>query len=1070
MDTDDPYSDAPVRPGSPGSEDTADEAVVDLGDADSAVPPVVAVIVAHDPGPGFEDVLRSFADQDYPALSVLVVDAGSSRDQSPRVAAVLPDAYIRRVPDNPGYAAAANEVLQVVDGAAFFLLCHDDAALAPDAVRLLVEEAYRSNAGVVGPKLVQWDDPTRLLQVGLLIDKTGYPLAPVEPGELDQEQHDAVHDVFCVPGAVTLVRADLFSALGGYDPAISVLGEDLDLCWRAQVAGARVLVAPAAVARHVQALDRRPGFSPDRRRALALRHRLRTVLTCYGRWHRLRVLPQAAVFAVGEMLYVFVAGHRRVAGDIAGAWRWNWRNRRDIVAARRRLASVRTVSDHDVRRLQIRGSARITAFLRGQVGAGEDRVRSLRRSADDVAEVLRHGPRRVAVVAWVVLAAVLVVGSRQYLVGHDPSLLDLPPLPTRPWPLLAEWLSGWRDAGLGSEAPAPTAFGLLGVAGSFLLGAMALLRTLLIAVPLAAGPIGVARIAGASGSRRAGWVAAVAYAAMPVPYNALAEGRWGGLVLWGATPWILARLVAASRDEPFQAALVGGWRSRLGLGLLLAVVVALVPIGIVLPTLLAVAVVVGGVVAGRLRGAGRVLSLAVSGTLVGIALHLPWTLDFVVPDATWAALGGVTPAGPSPSVAALLRFESGPLGAAPLGWAFLVAAALPLVIGRAWRFGWAVRYWFVALAGFALAFAGGLDDLPVSAGPIELGLAPAACGLALATALGVVAFEVDLPGYRFGWHQLLALGSACALVLGCVPALVGALGGRWEAPNEGVRGVLSFLDEEQETAGPFRTLWLGDPAVLPLAGWELRKGVAWATTDDGNPNVLDRWPGSPDGTTRLVADAVNLAVGNETSRLGRLLAPMAVRYVVVVEADAPLADPTQRRLAPPELIDAFGAQLDLSEVEVDAGLHVFRNTAWFPARARLQSGEDVSAADGYFAAAHASDFGDAPAVLRDVDGYTRFEGAFPGPGELWWSASSSPNWSLDVAGEAAPRREAFGWGNAFTVEADGDATLSYSTPIYRQLVLAVQAALWTFCALTLARARRRDRATAESRRMTGVTV
>jgi len=46
------------------------------------------------------------------------------------------------------------------------------------------------------------------------------------------------------------VRADLFSTLRGFDPLITLLGEDLDLCWRAQVAGARIVVAPLAKVAH----------------------------------------------------------------------------------------------------------------------------------------------------------------------------------------------------------------------------------------------------------------------------------------------------------------------------------------------------------------------------------------------------------------------------------------------------------------------------------------------------------------------------------------------------------------------------------------------------------------------------------------------------------------------------------------------------------------------------------------------------------------------------------------------------------------------------------------------------
>ena len=118
------------------------------------------------------------------------------------------------------------------------------------------------------PKLVSWDDPDRLLHVGMAVDKGGAVVDRVEPGEVDHGQHDAVRDVFLAPGGCTLVRADLFAELGGFDPDVFVMGEDLDLCWRAQIAGARVLVAPQARVRHLELLAsgrrRLPDCGPGR--------------------------------------------------------------------------------------------------------------------------------------------------------------------------------------------------------------------------------------------------------------------------------------------------------------------------------------------------------------------------------------------------------------------------------------------------------------------------------------------------------------------------------------------------------------------------------------------------------------------------------------------------------------------------------------------------------------------------------------------------------------------------------------------------------------------------------------
>src|SRR5437763_13038819 len=128
-------------------------------DPQPQAPSVVAVVVAADPGPWLEDTLTALGDQDYPNLSVLVLDAGTGRDPTPRIAEVLPDAYVRKVSGRPSFGEAANEALAAVEGAAFFLFCHDDAAPDAEAIRLLVEEALRSNAGIVGPKLVEWNRP-----------------------------------------------------------------------------------------------------------------------------------------------------------------------------------------------------------------------------------------------------------------------------------------------------------------------------------------------------------------------------------------------------------------------------------------------------------------------------------------------------------------------------------------------------------------------------------------------------------------------------------------------------------------------------------------------------------------------------------------------------------------------------------------------------------------------------------------------------------------------------------------------------------------------------------------------
>lgn len=1031
------------------------------GDADApaTLPSVVAIVVAHDPGAWFEDTMASLAEQDYDQLAVLVIDAASEVPVRDRVASVFPSALVRRLERNAGYGAATNQAVAMVQGAPFLLLCHDDVELAPTTVRLLVEEAYRSNAGLVGPKLVRWDAPREILQLGLVVDKTGYAGSRVERGEFDQEQHDSVRDVFALPSGCLLVRADLFSALGGFDEAIDYLGDDVDLCWRAQVAGARVVVAPEARVCHLEALGDRRHL--DDRRRLQARHRLRSTLVCYQSFHRWRVLPQAALLALVEILYALVVGRGRQARDIAGAWLWNLRRYGSIRRARKRLNRVRQVPDGDVRPLQAGGFGRISALARGQIGrSGDDRLTSVGSAGRDLAQFFREGPSRASAIVWIAVVAFLIIGSRHLITRDVPAIGQFAAFSDSATDLLRQWASGWSAAGLGSQAPNPTGFGVIGALGYAFLGAMGILRKVLILGLIPVGAVGAWRLLAPTRSRRTRLVTLVVYVAVPVAYNAIALGRWGGLVLYAAAPWFLARLARASALPPFapvvpEAVPAGEEpapptegvppRTRrqhvLALGVLLALVTCLAPLAVPVLWLMAIGLVLGGLLGGSLHGASRILATTFGATVVAGVLQIPWALDFLPPRFQWSALGAeATSSTGGLDLPQLLRFDSGPLGAGPVGFAFLVVAGLALLIARDWRLDWAIRGWAVALTCWGALWAAEAGWLPFGATSPELLLAPAAAGLALASGLGATAFERDLTT-RFSWRQIASFGALVALSVAVLPAVGAMFNGRWGAPRGDFDSSLSFLDEEVAEA-PFRVLWIGNPDVVPLSGWELDDGVIYATTDDGEPDVTDLWAGSSHGATALVGEALDAAGSRQTNRLGRLLAPMGVQYVIVVEQLAPEPFSDETRPVPPRILNTLDEQLDLEALEVNPALQVYRNIAWAPSRSFLADA-DVGAGEGSsLSLAAATDLSGSEVALPDEIHYNKFQGPVEAGDEVYLASASASGWQLRSGGETAERREAFGWANAFAATGDGGATLRYRTPVARYGLLALQALLW----------------------------
>src|SRR5262249_27275542 len=145
------------------------------------------------------------------------------------------------------------------------------------------------------------------------------------------------------------------------------------------------------------------------RRRLQARNRLRTMLTCYSPLHLVRVVPQAAVIAIIEVVYSLLAGRVGHAREVASAWSWNFGRLGELRANRKRLQAQRQVPDSEVRRLQVRGSARLTAFLRGQIGTThtDDRLRTMTAASRELADSLRAGEHRSDVIALVAAAVVL---------------------------------------------------------------------------------------------------------------------------------------------------------------------------------------------------------------------------------------------------------------------------------------------------------------------------------------------------------------------------------------------------------------------------------------------------------------------------------------------------------------------------------------------------------------------------------------------------------------------------------------------------------------------------------------
>lgn len=1041
-------------------------------------------MVVYEPGDWFQTVLDGVAAQDYSNLKSLFLLVGESGDLPAIIRASVPNAFVRAVDGNPGFGTAANEVLRLVEGEnGFFCFVHDDVALDAGAIRLLVEEVYRSNGGIVGPKLVEWDSPRVLQHVGLAVDRFGEVDAMVEPGELDQEQHDAVRDVFAVPTACMMVRADLFRAIGGFDTAIEFCGDDVDLCWRAHLGGARVLVVPAARARHRERLEARRPEAVSLSRAT--RTRMRTVLTLTGGQRLPLLMLQLIVMTLTESIVFLLTGRVRLMLASLGSLLGIVPRFPSYLARRRSVAKLRNVPDREIAGLQLRGSARFATYMRSRDARTID--------ADFTTERRwRQTAGSAPAMAWLSVTLLTILGSRALITSGVPKFGQFLAFPASPADLFSNYLSGWSGHGLGSTSAAPTGLALIALGSVATLFHMAALQTVCVIGLLFAGYLGMWRLSSLFPTARARVAALVVYAAVPLPSQLLAAGRWSALACYAATPWavhLLRRLAGIESSSSLSASTPDGqtiehyshpatrklvrWFAQLSLVTAVAFafapsfVVVLVGVGAVLAvsTLL-----VGGGSAGdggSVRAAATMAIASVGAVVVAVIANLPWAASLTGSDG-WTAIVGVPGASSRTlGVGRLARFLDGGGGLSVLSlFVFLPVVVAPL-IARVWRFAWAMRA-IALVAGFGILLV--LDDrnkLPWRMPEPGVLLAPVAVGVALAAAVTVAALREDVLGGSFGWRQPLGLIGSIAIVVGLVPGTLSVVNGRWEMPERTLVSVLGQLPVNP-AEGDYRILWLGDPRGIPVGAYTYTPGIGYAITDDDLLSIEDYWAGTPTSVETDVADALTDIADGLTLRGGRLLAPFGIRFVIVPLADGANGTIDSPLPVPDGLIDVLDDQLDLATpLTKPPNYIVYENIAFTPTRSVLSpTGAAASQQAGGEVLAQADLRGSVPFAVGSPDG-----GEAVGDiaaGTLHVAVPYDSHWQLTVDGQRIVGRRAFGSTLAFDVPTGGRATLAYDTDSTRSLWLAAQLVIWL--ALVLAASRFRPSQLSRRRTTTGAVL
>lgn len=192
-----------------------------------------------------------------PQAQIYVIDNASTDDSLAYLERTFPAVQIIALERNWGFAGGYNKGLEEVKEP-WAVLLNSDVEVSPDWLTPL-EARFKDDSSVVAlqPKILDHKRPQFFEYAGAaggFLDRLAYPFCRgrlFEHLEEDQGQYDQYREVFWASGACMAVRLHTFRELGGFYEKLFAHMEEIDLCWRMQLAGYRIACEPSSTVYHL---------------------------------------------------------------------------------------------------------------------------------------------------------------------------------------------------------------------------------------------------------------------------------------------------------------------------------------------------------------------------------------------------------------------------------------------------------------------------------------------------------------------------------------------------------------------------------------------------------------------------------------------------------------------------------------------------------------------------------------------------------------------------------------------------------------------------------------------------
>ncbi len=283
----------------------------------------------------------------HPDVEIVVADNGSTDDSLLFLENTYPSVTRIVLPQNYGFADGYNRALKEVN-AEYFVLLNSDVEVTENWLIPIIEHLdTHKDIAAAQPKIRAQRNKPYFEYAGAsggFLDKYGYPFCRgriFQRVEEDLAQYDAPTDVLWATGACLIIRSEEFFTAGGFDASFFAHMEEIDLCWRLNCRGKRIVCLPFSTVYHVGAATLKK--ESPRKTFLNFRNNLLMLYKNLPQKHLKRVMIIRLILDYIAAVQFTLTGKYANAKEVIRAHKDFYDNRRKYRSARQENLSKRTV-------------------------------------------------------------------------------------------------------------------------------------------------------------------------------------------------------------------------------------------------------------------------------------------------------------------------------------------------------------------------------------------------------------------------------------------------------------------------------------------------------------------------------------------------------------------------------------------------------------------------------------------------------------------------------------------------------------------------------------------------------